>query len=112
MQFKIGQPMITIMNMFNIIEKHTIKIFKNLPCRQIFPSPIIPLIYVPWHNLNSNVSLNWTSLCHSCYGCTWNSKIACILLSTFSCLRFKMSCFKRNLGDSRLFLVDLYYKLR
>ena len=28
MQFKIGQPMITIMNLSNIIVQHTIKIFK------------------------------------------------------------------------------------
>ena len=31
MQFKIGQPMITIMNMFNIIVHHTLKIFKYHP---------------------------------------------------------------------------------
>ena len=63
MLFKIGQPMITIMNIFNIIVKHTIKIFKyHPPCRQMCPlhfaPPIIPLIYVHGHNLNSNVSLN------------------------------------------------------
>ena len=53
--------MITIMNMFNIIVQHTIKIFKYYPpCRQIFTfaPPIIPLIYVPGHDLNSNASLN------------------------------------------------------
>ena len=38
MQFKIGQQMITIMNMFNIIMQHTIKIFKyHPPCRQMCP---------------------------------------------------------------------------
>ena len=31
MQFKIGQPMITIMNISNIIVQHTIKIFKYPP---------------------------------------------------------------------------------
>ena len=36
-QLKIGQPIITIMNRFNIIVQHTIKIFKyHTPCRQMF----------------------------------------------------------------------------
>ena len=42
MQFKIGQPIITIMNMYNIIVQHT----------------IIPLIYVPGHDLTSDASLS------------------------------------------------------
>ena len=56
--------MITIMNMFNIIVQHTIKIFKyhNLHVDKCvlftFAPPIIPLSYVPGHDLNSNVSLN------------------------------------------------------
>ena len=38
MQFKIGQQMITIMNMFNIIVQHTIKVFNYPPpCRQMCP---------------------------------------------------------------------------
>ena len=38
MQFKIGQQMITITTMFNIIVQHTIKIFKYPPpCRQMCP---------------------------------------------------------------------------
>ena len=44
--------MITIMNMFNIFVQHTIKICKY------HPPPIIPLIYVPGHDLNSKASLN------------------------------------------------------
>ena len=75
--------MITIKNMFNIIVPHTIKICKyHPPCVDkcvlfTFSPPIIPLIYVLGHDLNSNVSLNLdATLSHSCYGCTWNSKIA------------------------------------
>ena len=81
MQFKIGQPIIPIMNMFNKIVHHTIKIFKyHPPCRQLCPfaPPITPLMYMSGHDLNSNASLNLDaslSLSHSCYGCTWNSKI-------------------------------------
>ena len=45
-----------------------------------FAPPIIPLIYVPGHDLNSNVSLNLdASLFHSLNGCTGNSKIACTI---------------------------------
>ena len=64
MQFKIGQQTITIMNMFNIFVQHTIKICKYHPscvykCVLFtFASPIIPVIYVPGHDLNSNDSLN------------------------------------------------------
>ena len=72
MQFKIGQQTITIMNMFNIFVQHTIKICKyQPPCVDkcvlfTFASPIIPLIYVPGHDLNSNASLNLdASLSHS-----------------------------------------------
>ena len=43
--------MITIMNMFNIFVQHTIKICKYAP-------PIIPLMYLPGHDLNSNASLD------------------------------------------------------
>ena len=56
--------MITIMNMFNINVQHTMKIFKyHRPCRRpcvifTFAPPIIPLIYVPGHDINSNASLN------------------------------------------------------
>ena len=63
--------MITIMNMFNIFVQRTIKICKyHPPCRQMFPlhffPPIIPLIYAPGHDLNSNASLNLdASLSHS-----------------------------------------------
>ena len=52
--------MITIMNMFNIIVQHVIKILKYPSSRQMFTfaPPIIPLIYVSGHDLNSNASLN------------------------------------------------------
>ena len=81
--------MITIMNMFNIIMQHTIKIFKyHPPCRQMcflhFCSPnyTTNLCSWSWFKLNSNVSLNLDaslSISHSCYGCTWNCKIACTI---------------------------------
>ena len=85
MQFKIGHSRITIKNMFNIIVQHTITIFiYHPPCRQMCPLHFfftnIPLMYVSGHDLNSNVSLNLDgSLSHSCYGCTWNSKISCTI---------------------------------
>ena len=56
--------MITIINMINIFVQHTIKICKyHPPCRQMcglfsFAPPIIPVIYVPGHDLNSNAFLN------------------------------------------------------
>ena len=55
--------MITIMNMFNVIVHHTIKFFINIlhvdKCVLFtFAPPIIPLIYVPGHDLNSSASLN------------------------------------------------------
>ena len=55
--------MITIMNMFNIFVQHTIKICKyHLHVDKCvlftFAPPIIPLIHVPGHDLNSNVSRN------------------------------------------------------
>ena len=55
--------MITIMNMFNIIVKYTLK-YVNIILHVdkcilfTFAPPIIPLIYVPGHDLNSNDSLN------------------------------------------------------
>ena len=60
MQFKIGQQMITTMNMFNIIV-HILKYLNIIlhvdKCVLFtFAPPIIPLIYVPGHDLNSNVS--------------------------------------------------------
>ena len=83
MQFKIGQPMITIMNIANIIVQHTITIFKySPPCRQMCAPHFCST------NYTTNV-YNWSvfkrqcfsesvrlSLSHFCYGCTWNSKIA------------------------------------
>ena len=66
--------------------QHTIKICKYHPPLDkcvlfTFAPPIIPLIYVPVHDLNSNASLNLDdSLSLSfLYGCTWNSKIACTI---------------------------------
>ena len=55
--------MITIMNMFNKIVQHTIKyiniLFHVNNCVLFsFAPPIIPLIYVSGHDLNSNASLN------------------------------------------------------
>ena len=74
MQFK-------IMNMFNIIVQHTIKIFKYPPpCRQMCPLHVCSTNYTTNLCDCSNVSLNLdASLSHSCYGCTWNSKIACTI---------------------------------
>ena len=54
--------MITIMNMFNKIVQHTIKYLNILNVDNCvlftFAPPIIPLIYMPGHDLNSNASLN------------------------------------------------------
>ena len=46
-----------------------------------FAPPIIPLIYVPGHDLNSNASLNLDAplSLSFLYGCTWNIKIACTI---------------------------------
>ena len=76
------------MNMFNKIVQHTITIFKyHPPCRQM----------CPLHHRSINYTTNlcaWSlfqlkyitesgrlsqSLTHSCYGCTWNSKMACTI---------------------------------
>ena len=82
MYYKIGQQIITILNIFNMIVQHTINIFKyHPPCVLFnFAPPIIPLIYVPVHDLNSNASLKLdTYFSHSCYGYTWNRQIACTM---------------------------------
>ena len=55
--------MITIMNMFNIIVQHTLKYLNIIlhvdKCVLFtFAPPIILLIYVSGHDLNSNSSLN------------------------------------------------------
>ena len=44
-----------------------------------FAPPIIPPIYVPGHDLNSNASLNLDASLSFLYGCTWNSKITCTI---------------------------------
>ena len=58
-------PFKIVMNNFNIIVQHTIKLFKLDNILHVdkcvlftFAPPIIPLIYVPGHYINSNVSLN------------------------------------------------------
>ena len=77
--------MITIMNMFNIFVQHTIIICKyHPPCVDKyvlfnFAPPIIPVIYVPGHDLNSNDFLNLDASLSFLYECTWNSKIACTI---------------------------------
>ena len=41
-----------------------------------FAPPIIPLMYVPGHDLNSNASLKTDASLSFLHGCTWNIKIA------------------------------------
>ena len=48
MPFKIGQMIITIMNVVNIFVQHMYTNVSPFP----FAPPIIPLIYVPGHDLN------------------------------------------------------------
>ena len=56
--------MITIINMFNIFVQHPIKICINIILHVdkcvlfTLAPPIIPVIYVPGHDLNSIASLN------------------------------------------------------
>ena len=81
MQFKIGQQMIAIMNMFNIFVQHIIKICKyHPPCRQMCPLHFCSTNYTTnlcawsWFKLKcfpESVHLSLSFL----YGCTWNSKI-------------------------------------
>ena len=72
MPFKIGSTQLKYVN----IILHVDKCFFFT-----FAPPIIPLIDVPGHDLNSNASLNLdASLSLSfLYECTWNSKIACTI---------------------------------
>ena len=69
MQFKIGQQVITIMNMFNIFVQHTITLCKyHPPCRQVCPLHFYSTNYTInlCHDLNSNAFLNLdASLSHS-----------------------------------------------
>ena len=74
--------MIIIMNMFFMMCSTQLKYLNIILRVDTFAPPMIPLIYVPGHDLNSNASLNLDaslSLSHSCYGCNWNSKIACTI---------------------------------
>ena len=66
--------MVKIMNMFNIIVQDKL-IYLNIllhvdKC----------VLFMPGHDLNSNASSGHLSLSRSCYGCTWNSKIAYLLV--------------------------------
>ena len=83
MQFKIGQQMITIMNMFNIFVQQLkyVNIILHVDKCVLFAfvPPIIPLIYLLGHDLNSNASLNLDTSLSFLYGCTRNSKIACTI---------------------------------